>query len=42
MANIHFSEEGKHAETPLKKANYKSFVLCIGIVMVLGVGLFIS
>jgi len=41
MANIHFSEEGKQAETPLKKANYKSFVIWIGIVVVLGVGLFI-
>jgi len=39
--HIHFSEEGKSTETPLKKANYKYFIIWIGIIVVLAIGLLI-
>ncbi|ATP57315.1 hypothetical protein CPT03_12945 [Pedobacter ginsengisoli] len=39
--NIHFSEEGKQAEIPIKKANYKSYIIWGSVAVVLIISLFI-
>ncbi|WP_449438912.1 tetratricopeptide repeat protein [Pedobacter steynii] len=38
---VHFSEEGKQVEIPIKKANYKSYIILGSVVVVLIISLFI-